>query len=68
MLHYVAKYFTYHKVRWDDEPSHKGSKIENEVGKLLGQQGDWSAQHWRDGKSWSEKAAATGIPEKSEAK
>jgi nitrate reductase gamma subunit len=68
MLHYVAKYFTYHKVRWDDEPSKKGGKMEREVGELLRQQGSWSASHVQQGKTWSEQAAGTGIPDKTEVK
>ena len=27
MMHLFAKYFTYHKVRWEDEPNVKGSKL-----------------------------------------
>jgi nitrate reductase gamma subunit len=68
MLHYVAKYFTYHKVRWDDEPSRKGGKMEQDVEGLLRQQGDWSASHIQQGKTWSEQAAGTGIPDKTEVK
>ena len=31
MTHLFGKYFTYHKVRWEDEPNIKGSKIEAAV-------------------------------------
>jgi nitrate reductase gamma subunit len=37
MMHFVAKYFTYHKVRWDDEPVTAGSKLDLELKKLLNQ-------------------------------
>ena len=63
MMHYVAKYFTYHKVRWDDEPNSRGSKMEGEIKRLLSQQETWSAPHIQQGKSWAEQAAGTGISE-----
>ena len=45
MMHFVAKYFTYHEVRWNDEPMTAGSKMEKEVQELLGQKVTWSAPH-----------------------
>lgn len=51
MLHFVAKYFTYHRVRWDDEAMTQGSRLEQEVTKLLQQPVTWSASHLEaDGK------------------
>jgi nitrate reductase gamma subunit len=61
MLHYVAKYFTYHKVRWDDTPNANGSRISKEVSVLLNQRESWSAPHIQQGKTWSDQAAGTGI-------
>ncbi|MEJ2677694.1 MAG: respiratory nitrate reductase subunit gamma [Gemmatimonadota bacterium] len=54
MMHFVAKYFTYHQVRWDDEPMVVGSRLEEEVLELLKQPVTWSAPHLRgDGvKNW----------------
>jgi hypothetical protein len=54
MMHFVAKYFTYHEVRWDDEPSTPGSRLESEVTELLKQPVTWSAPHLKaDGeKNW----------------
>ena len=54
MMHFVAKYFTYHQVRWDDEPMTPGSRMAGEVKELLGQTVTWSAPHLRaDGtKNW----------------
>jgi nitrate reductase gamma subunit len=63
MLHYVAKYFTYHKVRWDDEPNTRDSKLESKVSALLAQKESWSAPHVLPGKSWTEQAAQTGTQE-----
>jgi nitrate reductase gamma subunit len=45
MSHFFTKYFTFHKVRWDDEPNSVGSKIEAQVTKLLMQPVTWSATH-----------------------
>ena len=54
MMHFVAKYFTYHQVRWDDEPMTPGSSMERQVKELLGQTVTWSGPHLRaDGtKNW----------------
>ena len=59
MVHYIAKYFTYHKVRWDDEPNTRGSKLEDKLKELLAQSESWSAPHIQPGKSWSEQAVGT---------
>jgi nitrate reductase gamma subunit len=53
MMHYIAKYFTYHKVRWDDEPSIRGGKLERKVIELLNSLLSWSAPHIATGKSWA---------------
>ncbi len=45
MTHVFAKYFTFHKVRWDDEANSAGSKMEAKVTKLLKQPVTWSAAH-----------------------
>jgi nitrate reductase gamma subunit len=63
MMHYVAKYFTYHKVRWDDEPNTRGGKMEDKVRQLLAQHETWSASHIKQGGSWVEQVAETGISE-----
>lgn len=54
MMHYLAKYFTYHKVRWDDEPNLTGSSIEKKVKEALNQPVSWSAPHIQSGKRWCE--------------
>ena len=68
MLHYVAKYFTYHKVRWDDEPNSRGSKLSQEVSELLTQRESWSGPHIQQGKTWSEQAAGTGKEDRADSK
>ena len=51
MMHFVAKYFTYHQVRWDDKPLAPGGRLEREVQGLLNQPVTWSGPHLKaDGK------------------
>ena len=45
MMHFVAKYFTYHQVRWDDRPLEPGGAIEREVEELLQQPVSWGGPH-----------------------
>jgi len=54
MMHFVAKYFTYHEVRWDDEPMKQGGSMEREVQQLLDQPVTWAAPHVGadGGKNW----------------
>ena len=54
MMHYLAKYFTYHKVRWDDKPNLPGSNIEKKVQQVLNKRVSWSAPHAQPGKTWAE--------------
>jgi len=65
MMHFVAKYFTYHEVRWDDEPVVRGGKLEKELQELLGQSPTWAGSHVRaDGKkTWVDIATDTGAKE-----
>ncbi|MCP4569345.1 MAG: hypothetical protein GY841_17360 [FCB group bacterium] len=58
MTHMFAKYLTYHKVRWDDEPNTRGGKIESAVNEQLGYRLDWSAPHIKTGGTWGEAATA----------
>jgi len=54
MIHFVAKYFTYHAIKWDD--SIKDARMEKELNELLTQPVSWSAEHIKaDGKkSWAD--------------
>lgn len=47
MSHYVGKYFTFHKVLWENEPNLPGSKITEEMKKAAGNKpkNSWSAPH-----------------------
>lgn len=51
MMHFVAKYFTYHEVRWEDEPLAVGGPLEREALRLLDQPVTWAGPHVKsDGK------------------
>lgn len=68
MTHVVGKYFTYHHVRWQDEPNIRGSKIEKAVAQALGYKIEWSAAHVKTGGTWAEAATSSGEEEKKEKK
>ncbi|MEW5923114.1 MAG: respiratory nitrate reductase subunit gamma [Candidatus Zixiibacteriota bacterium] len=60
MSHFVAKYFLYHSVRWNDEPNERGSKIEKHIMELLNEKIGWSGEHVKTGKTWAEAVQETG--------
>ena len=64
MSHFFTKWFTYHDVRWSDEPNLVGGKIEQQVQEVLKYPVSWSAPHIRgDGKkNWGD-VAASGVEE-----
>ena len=45
MLHFVAKYFTYHDVRWNDEPLNDNEAMVEDVKKNPAQKVTWAAPH-----------------------
>ncbi len=59
MSHFVAKYFLYHSVRWNDEPSERGSKLEKSIMKMLEKKVGWSAPHMHGDKTWAEAVTTT---------
>lgn len=56
MAHMVLKYFTYHSVRWNDQPNLRGSKMEEKIGEALHLKPTWAAKHVNaDGKkTWAD--------------
>ncbi len=62
MMHFVAKYFTYHQVRWDDRPLEPGGAMEREIQGLLEQPVGWAGPHvGADGhKNWIDIATEVG--------
>lgn len=59
MIHFMAKYFAYHYVRWSNEPNTSGSKVEKHVIKQLGYKVSWSASHVKQGGTWADTAKDT---------
>lgn len=45
MMHFVAKYYTYHQVRWEDEPLEVGGAVEKDILELLSQPVTWAGPH-----------------------
>ncbi len=67
MSHFFMKWFTYHHVRWADEPNMPGSKIERQVNEVLQYPVSWSAPHIRgDGKKTWADVATSGVEENEE--
>jgi len=64
MMHFAAKFFTYHQVRWDDQPLEAGSRLEREVQALMRQPVTWAAPHvGADGvKTWADLAKREAKP------
>jgi nitrate reductase gamma subunit len=56
MTHFVAKYFTYHQVRWDDAPNLNDPRMIARIEANLARPVGWSAPHIQSGKSWAEVA------------
>jgi nitrate reductase gamma subunit len=54
MVHFMAKYFTYHYVRWNDAP--QDEKMVGELRDLLSQPVGWAAEHVQGPgqKNWTE--------------
>lgn len=64
MVHFVAKFFMFHQIRWDDEPQDR--RMERELSVLLAQPVTWSAPHvGADGeRDWTDVATARMTDEK----
>jgi len=56
MTHFVAKYFTYHQVRWDDAPNLGDANMQTRIMANLSRPVGWSAPHIQPEKSWAEAA------------
>jgi nitrate reductase gamma subunit len=61
LIHYFAKYFTYHSQLWDDAFKVKGSPTDKKVAEQLAYTAAWSAPHVVAGKSWLEQARNTNV-------
>ena len=69
MSHFIGKYFTYHSVRWSDQPLRSGSRMERKLAEYLTYKPTWAAKHvGADGtKTWAE-VATTNPAEKGKKK
>ena len=65
MSHFIAKYFTWHSVRWDDRRNARRSALERQVAVSLRHRPTWAARHiGADGnRSWAEVATANPVEE-----
>lgn len=68
MSHFIAKYFTYHSIRWDDVPVARRKGLEKKVAEYLTYRPSWAARHvGADGrKTWVD--IATSAPQEKPAK
>ncbi len=59
MTHMYMKYFTYHKIRWDDAPYREGGRMSGSIARCMNYPVSWSGPHIQgDGKkSWVDIAA-----------
>jgi len=62
MTHFFAKYFTYHKVRWEDSPNLPGGQWETKIQEVLNFGVTWKAPHIQTGRTWAE--VAMEMPQK----
>jgi nitrate reductase gamma subunit len=65
MSHFVGKYFTYHSIRWDDQPAVKNEKLRRRIAEYLTYRPTWSASHVgaNGTKTWAEIASANPAQE-----
>jgi nitrate reductase gamma subunit len=70
MSHFFTKIFTYHNIRWNDEPNIKGGRLEKQIIEALQYPVSWSADHIRgDGrKTWVDVATSPVEEDASEQK
>ena len=64
LFHYFVKYFTWHKVIWDDGFSKKGSSTDKKIAAQLNNTVTWSGPHIVKGKTWLEEAQISMTEEK----
>jgi nitrate reductase gamma subunit len=57
MVHFFAKYFLYHQVRWDDRPVIPGGSLEKGLRAAMDFGVSWSADHVGPGRTWKDVAA-----------
>ncbi len=63
LFHYIAKYFTFHRVMWDDAFKLKGSPADKKITEQLSYRVTWAAPHIAPDMTWLQQAQTTGAPE-----
>jgi nitrate reductase gamma subunit len=54
VTHYIAKFFAFHRVQWDDTTNKENPDIAVKVNNLLNQTPSWSASHIQSGLNWKQ--------------
>lgn len=67
MAHFVAKYFFYHNIMWDDEMMKRNSPMEKDIATYLHYNMTWSAPHIRKNGTWLDQVMS-GPPQDGEKK
>jgi nitrate reductase gamma subunit len=62
MAHFIAKYFTYHSIRWDDLPNRHERSLESRIAEQLAYKPTWSATHVGAGEGATWAGVATTEP------
>lgn len=57
MFHFVAKYFLYHRVRWEDAPNPRGGALEGRLQQAMNYGVGWRGAHVAGARTWGEAAA-----------
>lgn len=57
MFHFVAKYFLYHRVRWEDAPNPRGGPLEQRLQQAMNYGVGWRGAHVAGARTWGEAAA-----------
>ena len=65
-FHAVAKYFLYHRVRWDDAPTPRGSRLERRLAGALDFGVAWQAPHVGGVRTWGEATARAAAADEEE--
>lgn len=60
MFHFVAKYFLYHDVRWEDAPNPRGGPLERRLQQAMAFGVAWDAPHIRGAATWGQAARPDG--------
>jgi nitrate reductase gamma subunit len=65
MSHFIGKYFTYHSIRWDDQPAVNDERLRRRIAEYLTYRPTWSASHVgaNGARTWAEIATANPAQE-----